>query len=41
MDYCNENKISAFLTGPAETAIERMVKLFSDKVEADSYLNVQ
>ena len=40
MDYCNENKIKCILTGPAETAIDR-IKLFSDKVEADSYLNVQ
>ena len=40
IDYCDENKIKCILTDPAETAIDR-IKLFSDKVEADSYLNVQ
>ena len=40
MDYCNEYKIKCILTGPAETAIDR-IKLFSDTVEADSYVNVQ
>ena len=40
LDYCNENKINCILTGPAETAIDR-IKLFSDVVRSDSYINVQ
>ncbi len=40
LDYCKKNQIKCVLTGPAETAIDR-IKLFSDKIEADNYLNVQ
>lgn len=39
-DYCESNNIKCIITGPAETAIDR-IKLFSDKIKADSYINVQ
>ena len=38
-DFCEKN-IKCIITGPAETAIDR-IKLFSDKIKADSYINVQ
>lgn len=39
-DYCLDNNIKCVNTGPADTAIDR-IKLFSDKIEADAYINVQ
>ena len=39
-DFCENNNIKCVITGPAETAIDR-IKLFSDKIKADSYINVQ
>ena len=39
-DFCEKNNIKCIITGPAETAIDR-IKLFSDKIKADSYINVQ
>lgn len=39
-DYCDNKGIKCVLTGPAETAIDR-IKLFSDIIEADCYINVQ
>lgn len=39
-EYCKKNDMLCVNTGPADTAIDR-IKLFSDIVEADSYLNVQ
>lgn len=38
--YCAENGMKCVNTGPAETAIDR-IKLFSDLIEADTYINVQ
>jgi len=38
--YCDKNGINCVITGEADTAIDR-IKLFSDIVEADSYINVQ
>ena len=38
--FCDSKGIQSVNTGPAPTAIDR-IKLFSDKVEADSYINVQ
>ena len=38
--FCYSKGIQSINTGPAATAIDR-IKLFSDKVEADSYINVQ
>ena len=40
MDYCQRNKIKCVITGQAKTAIDR-IKLFSDIISADSYINVQ
>jgi len=40
LNHCNENKINCILTGPAETAIDR-IKLFSEIIKSDSYINVQ
>ena len=39
-NFCNEKGIQCINTGPAPTAIDR-IKLFSDQIEADSYINVQ
>lgn len=39
-EYCNDNDINCVVTGEAETAIDR-IKLFSDVIMADSYINVQ
>ena len=39
-DFCDKKGINCVLTGPAETAIDR-IKLFSDLIKADSYINVQ
>lgn len=39
-DYCSEKNIQCVITGRANTAIER-IKLFSDIIEADAYINVQ
>ena len=39
-NYCDNKGIKCVQTGPAETAIDR-IKLFSDIVEADCYINVQ
>ena len=38
--YCERNDIKCINTGPADTAIDRL-KLFSDIIKADSYINVQ
>jgi len=38
--YCDLHGINCVNTGPADTAIDR-IKLFSDIIPADSYLNVQ
>lgn len=38
--HCDENKINCVITGKANTAIDR-IKLFSDIIKADSYINVQ
>lgn len=40
VEYCNQNGINVVNTGPANSAIDRL-KLFSDVISADSYLNVQ
>ena len=40
VDYCNNNSIQCIKTGKAETAIDR-IKLVSDIISADSYINVQ
>ena len=40
LNYCNENKINCIMTGPAETAIDR-IKLFSEVIKSDSYITVQ
>ena len=39
-EFCDSKGIQCVNTGPAPTAIDR-IKLFSDKIEADSYINVQ
>jgi 3-deoxy-manno-octulosonate cytidylyltransferase (CMP-KDO synthetase) len=39
-EYCSKNKMNCINTGPATSAIDRL-KLFSDKITADSYINVQ
>lgn len=39
-DYCFENNINCLLTQKANTAIDR-IKLFSEVIEADSYINLQ
>ena len=39
-NYCEESGINCVVTGLANTAIDR-VKLFSDTIVADSYINVQ
>lgn len=39
-EYCHSKGINCVNTGPAETAIDR-IKLFSDIVAADAYINVQ
>ena len=38
--FCQKKNIKCIITKPAETAIDR-IKLFSDEVEADCYINVQ
>ena len=38
--FCKKNKINCINTGFAESAIDR-IKLFSDKIKADVYINVQ
>ena len=38
--HCDEHKINCVITGKANTAIDR-IKLFSDIIKADSYINVQ
>ena len=38
--FCHEKNINCLNTGPAKTAIDRL-KLFSDEIKADSYINVQ
>ena len=40
LKFCLENKINCLNTGMANTAIDR-IKLFSDIIKADSYINVQ
>jgi 3-deoxy-manno-octulosonate cytidylyltransferase (CMP-KDO synthetase) len=40
VEYCNNNGIQCIKTGKAETAIDR-IKLVSDIVSADGYINVQ
>ena len=40
VEYCNSIGINVINTGPAQSAIDR-IKLFSDIVSADIYLNVQ
>jgi 3-deoxy-manno-octulosonate cytidylyltransferase (CMP-KDO synthetase) len=39
-EYCAEMHINCINTGPANTAIDR-IKLFSDLVSADAYINIQ
>ncbi len=39
-DFCTTHGINFVNTGPAETAIDR-IKLFSDVISADSYINIQ
>ena len=39
-EYCEKNGMNCVNTGPAECATTR-IKLISDQVEADSYLNIQ
>ena len=39
-NYCKDNRINCINTGKAGTAIDR-IKLFSDIINADSYINVQ
>lgn len=39
-NFCVENGINCVITGKADTAIDR-IKLFSDVIDADSYINVQ
>ena len=38
--FCDKNKMNCVLTEKARTAIER-IKLFSDVIKADSYINLQ
>lgn len=38
--FCKDFEINCVNTGPAATAIDRL-KLFSDQVDADAYINVQ
>lgn len=38
--YCEESNIQVVNTGPANSAIDR-IKLFSDLISADTYINVQ
>jgi 3-deoxy-manno-octulosonate cytidylyltransferase (CMP-KDO synthetase) len=40
VEYCQSKGINCVNTGPAETAIDR-IKLFSDIISADTYINVQ
>jgi len=40
VDYCESNSIQVVKTGEADSAISR-IKLFSDQISADSYINVQ
>jgi 3-deoxy-manno-octulosonate cytidylyltransferase (CMP-KDO synthetase) len=40
IDYCNSESINCVLTEKAESAIDR-IKLFSETVRADTYINVQ
>jgi 3-deoxy-manno-octulosonate cytidylyltransferase (CMP-KDO synthetase) len=40
VDFCKSKNINCVNTGPAETAIDRL-KLFSDIIAADAYINVQ
>ena len=40
VDYCTQNDINVVNTGPANSAIDRL-KLFSDIIKADTYINVQ
>jgi 3-deoxy-manno-octulosonate cytidylyltransferase (CMP-KDO synthetase) len=39
-DFARDNAIQCIVTGKAESALDR-IKLFSDVVEADAYINVQ
>ncbi|MEM4396784.1 MAG: 3-deoxy-manno-octulosonate cytidylyltransferase [Candidatus Woesearchaeota archaeon] len=39
-DFCKVNNMNCINTGPADTAIDR-IKLFSDIIESDAYINVQ
>lgn len=39
-EYCEKHNILCVNTGPAQTAIDR-IKLFSDIIPADGYINVQ
>lgn len=39
-DYCKSESINCVITSKAQTAIER-IKLFSDDIEADAYINIQ
>jgi 3-deoxy-manno-octulosonate cytidylyltransferase (CMP-KDO synthetase) len=39
-EYCSKMHINCVNTGPADTAIDR-IKLFSDLIAADAYINVQ
>tara|TARA_B110000483_G_C18197246_1_gene543580 strand:+ start:1921 stop:2640 length:720 start_codon:yes stop_codon:yes gene_type:complete len=39
-NFCEKNNMNCVITGAANTAIER-IKLFSDVIEADSYINLQ
>lgn len=39
-NHCEESGINCYVTGKANTAIDR-IKLFSDIIEADAYINVQ
>jgi len=39
-NHCEESGINCVITGKANTAIDR-IKLFSDIIEADAYINVQ
>jgi 3-deoxy-manno-octulosonate cytidylyltransferase (CMP-KDO synthetase) len=40
VDYCEEESINCVLTQKADSAIDR-IKLFSDLIQADTYINVQ
>jgi 3-deoxy-manno-octulosonate cytidylyltransferase (CMP-KDO synthetase) len=39
-EFCDKKKINCLITDPAETAIDR-IKFFSDRIKADSYINIQ